>query len=179
MGRPDAPRVDFGGRNAWIFEVFRASRPLTVKSPTQGGDTAKTVVFAAPDACKIAPNALLTRDGDKVALRACSGASWERPGPSTWRPRRPTWRPRRSTWRPRRPNMASQGRSERVPARLRIDLERPKRPKNVFSSIFPRSNAFFRRFFVDFSLIFCRFVRRPGLAVRAPLQSMVLRFRSL
>ena len=80
---------------------------------------AKTVVFAAPDACEFAANAFLTRCGDKVVLRVRFGASWERPGPSTWHPTRPTWRPRQ-------PNLASSGRSERVPARSRRNPERPK-----------------------------------------------------
>ena len=128
--------LDFGSRNAWIFEGFRALRPLAIKSRTQGRDIAKTVVFAAPNACEFAANAFLPRCGDKVVLRMRFGASWERPGPSTWRrphgqhgaqdgqhgaQDNPTWRP-----------AAVPSASRRVPSGTRSDPRRPgAHPSNI------------------------------------------------
>ena len=131
LARSKGPRTRFWKPKRLDFRSFSRYTAARCKIALTGGRHAKTVVFAAPDACEFAANAFLPRCGDKVVLRVRFGASWERPGPSTWRPTRPTWRPRRPTWRPRQPNLASSGRSERVPARSRRNPERPKAARSA------------------------------------------------
>ena len=91
LSRPDAPGLDFGGRNALIFERFRCARTFaayiartqqnTVKTDTNSTselsrDKTKTSKKRSDDASDFACRVAHT----PTSLRPGPGASWARPG---------------------------------------------------------------------------------------------------
>ena len=160
FGRPDAPGLDFGGRNASIFERFRRacafaayfarSQQNAVKTNTNSTselsrDKTKTMKNRSDDASDCACRVART----PTSLRTSQGTSWDRPGLAFGRLPTALGTLGASQDRSWAGFGASRARPERVPTRPRNSLGRPKPPKSEFSSIF-------RRFWLGFSTIFDR-----------------------
>ena len=89
--RPDAPKLDFGGRNAQIFELFRCSRAfgancLRHRKSTVKTNTKRTSELARDDAKSMKNHSASAFDGARCSKRARTllrggpGASARRPG---------------------------------------------------------------------------------------------------
>ena len=138
--------VDFGGRNAWIVEVFRCSRafgPNFVRSQQNSVKTGTraTSELSRDDAKSMKNHSASAFDGARCSKRARTllrggpGASARRPGDAFGRllaalgsPGAPQDRPLGGIW-------PSTSRPERVPARPRNGFERPKPSESDFSTI--------------------------------------------
>ena len=128
FGRPDAPGLDFGGRNASIFERFRCARALaayiartqqnTVKTDTNSTselsrDKTKTSKKRSDDASDFACRVAHT----PTSLWTGPGASWDRPGLALGRLPAALGEPGASQDRSGAGFGASKSRPERAPTR--------------------------------------------------------------
>ena len=93
LGRPDAPGLDFGGRNALIFEPFRRSRACDVNFLRSVQNIGRSYIFRTSELSRDKTKTTKNRSDDAFAgacraaraptsLRTGSGASWDLP----WNP---------------------------------------------------------------------------------------------
>ena len=97
LSRPDAPGLDFGGRNASIFERFRCARAFAAYIARTQQNTVKTGTNSTSELSRDKTKTSKTRSDDAsdlacrvahtpTSLRTGPGASWDRPGLAFGRP---------------------------------------------------------------------------------------------
>ena len=93
LGRPDAPGLDFGGRNASIFERFRCARAFAAYIARRQQNTVKTDTNSTSELSRDKTKTFKKRSDDAsdfacrvahtpTSLRTGPGASWDLP----WKP---------------------------------------------------------------------------------------------
>ena len=166
LGRPDAPGLDFGGRNGVILERFRCARAVAAYIARTQQNTVKTDTNSTSELSRDKTKSMKNRsdaESDCVCRAARTptslwtgpGASWDRPGlalgclpaalGSPGAPQDQLWAG----------ICVSKTRPERIRTRARNSLGRPKWPNIDFSSILAR-------FFADFRATFPRFSQVDG-----------------
>ena len=91
LGRPDAPGLDFGSRNAWFFELFRCPRTFGANFVRSVQNTGRSYVFRISELLRDEPETLKNRSAivfdnvrrskhARTLLRNGPGASWDRLG---------------------------------------------------------------------------------------------------
>ena len=91
LGLPDGPGLDFGGRNASIFEVFRRSRAFGVNFLRSVQNYSRSYIFHTSELPRDDTKTAKNRSAGSFDNARCSectrtslwggpGASWDRPG---------------------------------------------------------------------------------------------------
>ena len=184
LGRPDAPGLDFGGRNATIFARFRCARAFAAYFARRQQNTVKTDTKSTSELTRDKTTTQKNRSDDAsdsacraarapTSLRTVPGASWARPGVALGRLSAALGAPGAAQDRSWAVFGESRARPERAPTRPRNGFGRPKAAKSDFSTIFRRFGLVFRPFSSDFSSIFALFSSvfdaAPSAFVRALL----------
>ena len=167
LGRPDAPGLDFAGRNASIFARCRCARVccahfVRCQQNTIKTDAKRTSELARDDAKTTKNRSTGVFDSARCTKRAHAmlrgrlGASWDRPGKALGRFRTDLGSPGASQDRPQGGIWMPQSRPERIRTHPRNSPGHPERRKIDFPSILRGFGFNFRRFSNDFSSIFVR-----------------------